>query len=180
MENTEVKKIDTVSKELFKKATIILNDKIVNLEEKFANRKPETYNDKTKYRSDKLAEFAAALSKAQGEMEVAGKSSDGFKFKYADLTEVVRASRAALCDNGFSVLQQIITDRATGKDYIETVLLHESDQWMSSSLEVSPSELKGSSQMQSFGASITYLKRYCYASLVGVVSANEEDIDKKQ
>ena len=130
-----------------------------------------------KIHSDDLSELATALSKAQGEMEIAGKVSSGYNFKYADLAEVVKASRSALSKNGLSVLQSLVTNKKCNKTFLETILLHASGQWIKSSLEVPKIETVGKAPVQNFGATITYLRRYTYASLVGVVASKEEDLD---
>ena len=57
--------------------------------------------------SDNIAELAAALSKAQGEITGALKDSSNpfFKSKYADLASCWDACRKQLAANGLSVIQ---------------------------------------------------------------------------
>lgn len=123
------------------------------------------------HQSEQLDQLFTALSKAQGEMDTAAKSSTNpfFKSKYADLTEIVLASRGCLKNNGLCVDQQIIShDR---QDYLVTCLGHTSGQWKRSCIAIRPSK----DDIQSFGSAITYLRRYCYASLIGMVVDEDDD-----
>ena len=150
-----------------------LNTKIEDLQSKLNSNQPQQKNH-----SDNLIDLAIALAKTQSEIEIAGKSAAGYNFKYADLAEIIKASRPYLSKNGLSVLQPIISNKATDKMYLETILLHASGQWIKSSLEIPEIDIAGKTAVQSFGATVTYLRRYSYASLVGVVAAKEEDLDK--
>jgi hypothetical protein len=105
-------------------------------------------------------------------MSVAGKDSNNpfFKSKYADLASVVAASRPHLAKNGLSVIQQITVDN-DGKRLLVTILGHSSGQYISSRVGLNPIK----EDMQSLGSAITYMRRYAYASLVGVVADDEDD-----
>lgn len=123
------------------------------------------------HRSEQLNELFSALSKAQDEMKVAAKDSSNpfFKSKYANLQAIIEAARPALCKNGLAVTQQIISHEQG--DYLVTILGHSSGQWISSKMRIAP--LK--SDVQSLGSYITYLRRYSYATLVGVYDGNDDD-----
>lgn len=123
-------------------------------------------------RSTELKELFAALSKAQGEMEVAGKKSTNpyFKVKYADLAEIVRASRPYLAKHGLSVIQQILSN-SDGGSILHTILAHASGEWISSQMRILPPK----ADVQALGSYITFLRRYAYAALVGIVSSEEDD-----
>jgi hypothetical protein len=122
--------------------------------------------------SPNLGKLYEALAKAQLEMQPAKTSSNNpfFKSKYADLAEVVRASRSALAKNGLAVMQYV---KATeeGKSLLCTRLGHTSGQWIESSIPIR-SEKPG---IQGFGSNLSYLRRYMYGALVGVVSSGEDD-----
>lgn len=122
-------------------------------------------------RSDQIDALLAALAKAQAEMPAAGKRSDNpfFKSKYADFNEIVKASRPSLSKNGLSVMQMI---RDKGEyQVMETMLGHSSGQFVISEVKIAPAK----SDVQSLGSYLTYLKRYSYAAIVGVVIADEDD-----
>ena len=123
-------------------------------------------------RSESLNELFAALSKAQAEMKPAGRNSENpyFKSLYADLAEIVRVSRPALSKYGLSIIQQVL-QTPEGQNILHTILAHSSGQWISSQMRIIPSK----TDIQSFASYLTYLRRYSYAALVGVVASNEDD-----
>jgi hypothetical protein len=122
--------------------------------------------------SEGLDKLFQALSKAQQEMEMAKTEARNpfFKSKYADLASVVKASRPYLCANGLCVVQRILPN-AKGEMSLFTRLCHSSGQWMESSMAILPPK----NDIQTIGSYITYLRRYNYASVVGVVAAEEDD-----
>lgn len=123
-------------------------------------------------RSDDLKDLFAALAKAQSEMQTAGLRSENpyFKSKYADLAEIVRVSRPALTKNGLSVIQQILPNE-DGQNILHTILTHSSGQWIESRMRILPSK----PDVQSLASYITYLRRYSYAALCGIVASHEDD-----
>lgn len=127
---------------------------------------------RTGYRATQINELASAMSKAQLEIKVALKDSNNpfFKSSYANLQSVIEASRPALCKNGLSVMQQIRPNLA-GQECLVTLLCHSSGQWISSEMKITPAK----ADIQSLGSYITYLRRYCYASIVGVYDGTEDD-----
>ena len=122
--------------------------------------------------SEQINELAAALAKAQAEMQTALLTNDNpfFKSKYAGLAEIVKASRPALTRNGLAVVQ-CIKPGTENYEALSTLLLHSSGQWIESSINIKP--LK--QDVQSFGSYISYLRRYGYAALVGVITGDEDD-----
>ena len=123
-------------------------------------------------RSENCAELFAALAKAQAEIRIANESADNpyFKSRYADLESIVKASRVALSKNGLAVIQQIMA-HDDGSSVLNTLLTHSSGQWIESRMRITPAK----NDIQSVGSCITYLRRYCYATLVGVVAGGEDD-----
>lgn len=126
------------------------------------------------FMSAEIKEISAALSAFQGsveqpklEKEVKVKTQTGgeYKFKYADLSACVKAAAPALKEHGLSV-SQIISD---GK--LITLLSHTSGQWFKSELLL-PTQ---STDYQSFGSAITYLKRYSYCAILGIVADTDDD-----
>ena len=118
-----------------------------------------------------MNELFTALAKAQSSMLVAENTSANphFKHKYADLTELVKASRPALTQNGLSVIQRVVYTE--GQAYLESILCHASGQSISSSIAITPQK----NEIQSMGSYLSYLRRYSYSALVGVVTQDEED-----
>jgi len=123
-------------------------------------------------RSTEIKDLAAALAKAQSEMPIAGlnKSNPYFKSSYADLQSIVAASRPSLTKYGLSVTQQIV-HLEDGQSVLYTTLWHTSGQWIMSKTRIVPAK----NDIQTISSHITYLKRMCYASLIGVVTGDEDD-----
>lgn len=123
-------------------------------------------------RSDELGALATGLAKAQLEMPVAKTNSVNpfYKSNYADLASIVRASRPALAKNGLCVIQSIL-ETEEHPPQLNTMLLHVSGQWVESRVSVNPEK----KDVHSFAAKLTYLKRYSYASICGVVADGEDD-----
>lgn len=124
------------------------------------------------YKSEQLKELFTALAKAQAEMPIAGlnKKNPFFKSSYADLMELVRVSRPVLTKNGLSVTQIILKDE-TSKEVLHTILGHNSGEWLESRMTLNPSK----TDPQSLASYLSYLKRYSYAAIVGVVASDEDD-----
>lgn len=123
-------------------------------------------------RSVETKDLFAALAKAQGEMTMAGLSNENpyFKSRYADLAEIVKASRPALTKNGLAVIQQILPNE-DGQNILHTILTHSTGQWIESRMRILPSK----PDVQSLASYITYLRRYSYSAICGVVVSNEDD-----
>lgn len=122
-------------------------------------------------RSESIAKIAAALVKAQAEMGNAVKDSKNpfFKSKYADLNAVREACMPALNKHGVSVIQP--TSVIDGKLYVETVLLHESGEFLSGLYEVVVGK---QNDPQALGASISYSRRYGLQSMVNIGAADDD------
>lgn len=129
--------------------------------------KPNKHN-----RSDEIKDLATALSKAQAEFHTAdlNKINPYFKSSYADLLSIVAASRPALTKHGLSVTQEVSNDDL-GALWCITELMHNSGQWKLSRFRMVPPK----NDIQAISSYNTYVKRMCYASLIGVVTGDEDD-----
>lgn len=121
-------------------------------------------------KSDSIIELAKALNKAQGDMTGAKKSSTNpfFKSKYSDLNSVIDAMRVPFYENGLSYSQFPINDG--DKVGVETILMHTSGEWLSSTL-VFPTAKKDA---QSGGSAITYARRYALQAMAGIPSEDDD------
>lgn len=119
-------------------------------------------------RSESLSELAGALNKFQSEMGkvVFDSNNPFFKSKYASLSALVSTAKPILAKNGLSV-SQLVSDGGS----VTTMLLHSSGQFLSSTLTLKP--VKEDPQGQ--GSAITYARRYAYASILGIVSDEDDD-----
>jgi hypothetical protein len=121
-------------------------------------------------KSESIKHIASALNKAQAEMSGAKKGANNpfFKSKYADMNSVVDAVRIPFCNNGLSYSQfPIMQDNKVG---VETILMHESGEWMSDIL-VLPMVKQ---DPQAAGSAITYAKRYALQSIAGIPSEDDD------
>ena len=126
-------------------------------------------------RSSNIDELCSALAKAQGEFKSARKNQINLKRdfnsdKYADMTAVVDASRHALSSNGLSIAQPI-QEHPSGANYIHTILMHTSGQWIESVIKLVPSQ----EDIDSVESNLICMKRHAYASIIGVVLEDEDD-----
>ena len=122
-------------------------------------------------RSESIAKIASALVKAQSIMGNAIKDAKNpfFKSSYANLNAVREAVLPAMNANGISVLQPTV--QVDGKSFVETVLLHESGEFISSLTEVIVSKANDAQQQ---GSGISYARRYGLQSLANI-SAEDDD-----
>lgn len=121
--------------------------------------------------STTITKIAPALLKAQTQMGNAKKDANNpfFKSKYADLNSIREACMPSLNENGISVIQPTISK--DGKNYVQTILLHESGEYISGLTEIVFSKEKDA---QAQGSGITYARRYGLQSLVNV-GAEDDD-----
>lgn len=122
-------------------------------------------------KSETIKIIAAALVKAQSEMGNAIKDSTNpfFKSKYADLNSVREASLPILNKHGISVIQP--TTVIDGVNYVETILLHESGEWISSLTQIIAAKINDA---QSHGSGLSYARRYALSSICNI-GAEDDD-----
>lgn len=118
-------------------------------------------------KSESISKLAMALVKAQAQIKVAVKDSNNpfFKSKYADFATIVEAVKPHLNSNGIVFLQVV------GLDGVETVLLHESGEFISG---VTPIVVAKQNDPQALGSAITYAKRYGLQAIVGIPSDDDD------
>lgn len=116
-------------------------------------------------------QIAAALVKAQMEMQTAIKDSKNpfFKSNYADLNSIREACVPALNKYGIVLLQPIV--QVNEKNYVKTLLLHESGESIECLTEIIYSK---ANDAQAQGSGITYARRYGMQSLC-CIAADDDD-----
>lgn len=121
--------------------------------------------------SPTVGELAKALAKAQGAMTSAKKSAVNphFKSKYADLAEVIDSIRKPLSDNGIAFTQLNTTDES-GTVSVTTMLMHESGEFIGSTFSAKPQQ----ANVQGYGSTITYLRRYSAMAIAGLASDDDD------
>ena len=126
-------------------------------------------------KSESIKELASALTKAQAEMPAIKFDSKNpfLKNDYASLGAIIAGARPVIAKHGLSVSQ--LTFGEDGVAGVETVLMHTSGEWISSSISMPVGEEKGKSSAQVAGSIVTYLRRYSLASILGIYSDEDGD-----
>jgi hypothetical protein len=153
-------------------------------------------------KSETLTHLATALAKAQAEMPVAvfDATNPFLKSKYASLGAVIQASRPILAKHKLSLVQFPISggsatgngDRTNGTEGtnaatarcdarptefvgVESILMHESGEFVAERILIPLTEEKGKTKVQCAGSTLTYLRRYSWASILGMYSDEDSD-----
>lgn len=98
-----------------------------------------------------------------------------YRYRYADLADVLDSTAPHLADNGIILLQPPVTT-AKGKTAIQNYLAHKSGQFISALVELPP--LGDRATPQQLGSLITYLRRYSACALLGISSQFDDDDGK--
>jgi hypothetical protein len=134
--------------------------------------------------SDNVGALAAALAKAQSEIQNPEKSltativspfpREGIRtFRYAPLSTGLDLVRKCLGQHEIATVQTTAIDREGGLICLTTTLVHASGEWVSSDWPVCP--LTETAAPHRLGAALTYARRYALFTLVGI--AGEDDLD---
>ena len=131
--------------------------------------------------SSSIQNLATALAKAQAEMPVAvfDAANPFLKSKYASLGAVIQSSRPILAKYNLSLIQFPISQPAIPPAVdlvgIESILSHASGEFISERILIPLVEEKGKSRVQTAGSVLTYLRRYSWASILGMYSDEDND-----
>jgi hypothetical protein len=117
--------------------------------------------------SETIKTISPALLKAQKTIGAAKKGATNpfFHSTYADLGSVMEACKEHLNENGITILQPIVNM------VVETILLHETGEWISSE---TPIVCKEQNNPQALGSAVTYARRYGLQSMV-FIPAEDDD-----
>lgn len=131
------------------------------------------------------AELYAALAKAQGafqpivknrEVQITMKTGGSYRFRYADLEEITAKTRPALSINGLAMIQTI--EHGQNGPLLVCRLMHAGGGMVAS--EVSMPGVRDMGDPKSFGAAITYLRRYMVTAMLGVAADDDLDEDGQE
>jgi hypothetical protein len=134
--------------------------------------------------SDSIGAIAAALAKAQGELQNPEKSliatvrspfprEADRSFRYASLASGLDIVRKALGCQEIATIQTTAIDQDSGQIRLTTLLAHASGEWISSDWPVCP--ISDTVSPQRMGTALSYARRYALFALVGI--AGEDDLD---
>ena len=127
----------------------------------------------------RIKNVARALGRAQAEFlpikrtatGVISSKGDAREYRYAELSDVIDATRPALTRHGLTVTQQ--SELAGNEIKVRTRLIHHSGEYLE---EVLPLPIPDSyNRIQAIGSAITYGRRYGLSLVLGV--ASEDDLD---
>lgn len=119
-------------------------------------------------KSSSLVELTKALVAFQAEIGPIAYDADNpfFKSKYATLAQLVKKASPIVAKHGLAVIQPL-----GGTGAVTTILLHTSGEFIQDTMELKPVK----DDPQGHGSSITYARRYGYASILGLVSEEDDD-----
>jgi hypothetical protein len=134
--------------------------------------------------SENIGAIAAALAKAQGELQNPEKSlvatirspfprEADRSFRYASLASGLDIVRKALGCHEIATIQTTAIDQDSGQIRLTTLLAHASGEWISSDWPVCP--ISDTVSPQRMGTALSYARRYALFALVGI--AGEDDLD---
>ena len=130
-------------------------------------------------KSESVAQLYAALSKAQGAFAtinkantatVPTKAGGSYSYDFADWSDVVEAVRPILAAHGLGFTQWPVVN-AHGNEALETMIFHESGEWMSATMLLHGAENGAQAQ----GSAITYAKRYALCAALGIATDKDDD-----
>jgi hypothetical protein len=120
-----------------------------------------------------------SLAAFQQEVPVIHKGTQGYGYSYADLPKIFEVINPLLQKHGLGFTQMI--NSIDGQNYIKTVVFHiESGEMIDSNNLIPYVQLKGMNDFQSFGSGVTYFRRYCLSSILGLVTDKDTDASGEQ
>lgn len=124
-------------------------------------------------KSENIGQLAKAMSLLQGEVSDIKKDKKAYTHKYGDRPQLLQILRPLLLKNNLSVMQfpGLNEDRVV----LETIVSHESGEWISGVMEAPITLGKGMIPAQAVGATITYASRYALLSIFGIGAEDEDD-----
>jgi hypothetical protein len=112
-------------------------------------------------------------------VKVIHKATQGYGYSYADLPKIFDEINPLLQKHGLGFTQLINTKE--GVNYLATVVFHvESGEQIESNCMIPYVQLKGMNDFQSFGSGVTYFRRYCLSSMLGLVTDKDTDASGEQ
>jgi len=127
-----------------------------------------------------MKNYYKALAGFQQECPVLLKDTQGFQYKYVDLTKIIYSINPLMKKHGLGFTQMLGTNPDTGNTCVTTTIFHiASGESNSSTVDIPLVELKGQNSLQSLGSGCTYFKRYQLSSALGIVSDEDTDAFSK-
>jgi hypothetical protein len=93
-------------------------------------------------------------------------SNPFFKSKYATLSNILKAIKGPLLENGLTFVQF-----PDGENGLTTRLMHSSGEWMEATYQMKPAK----ADPQGLGSAITYQRRYSLGAVLGLDIEDDDD-----
>ena len=120
-----------------------------------------------------------SLAQFQQEVPVIMKNATGYGYQFADLPKIFEEINPLLQKHGLGFTQLI--NSQDGLNYLKTILFHvESGESIDSLTLIPYVQLKGMNDFQSFGSGVTYFRRYCLSTILGIVTDKDTDASGEQ
>eukprot|EP01047_Picozoa_sp_COSAG01_P036153 COSAG01_NODE_2813_length_7029_cov_5.326263_2_plen_175_part_00 len=120
-----------------------------------------------------------ALAAFQQEVKPIFKGTKGYGYSYADLPTIFDKINPLLEKHGLGFTQLINTHEED--NYLNTIIFHvESGETLESNTLIPQATLKGMNDYQSFGSGVSYFRRYCISSSLGLVTDKDTDASGEQ
>ena len=124
--------------------------------------------------SPEINGIGKALCALQAQLTPVGKNANGHNYKYSDLPTLLDHIKPlmAACELSYTQTGEILPD---GSQALVTTLYHfPSGQWVRGRFALTTEERKGINHNQAFGSSISYMRRYALAALLGVAQSDDD------
>lgn len=120
--------------------------------------------------SDQIDQIAAALAKAQGEIQNVVKDAKNphYKSDYATLDAVTDTVRPIFAKNGLAIVQ--IPTSENGIATVHTLITHSSGQWIKGDTACPLSK----ADAQGLGSATTYLRRYATSAAANIAQTDDD------
>ena len=126
-------------------------------------------------KSETIGNLAAALSRLQGEIQNTTKDKQGYGYRYSTLDAILEMARPLLNKYELAITQLTINDASNPAVVgVEGVLLHSSNEWLSSTVYMPVEPKKGLNLAQCSGVIISYIRRYQIAALLGIAQTDTD------
>lgn len=144
-------------------------EKLIDLQERIQRRSAELEFSRA------LAEFQTACPAIQksSTAKIASRTGAGYSFTYADLEEIIGTVRPILSAHGFSFTFDSDTDGKMLK--CVCTLRHSHGHSMTSSFKLPTESASGATEQQKVGGALTYAKRQCLVSVLGLALTDPEE-----
>ena len=129
--------------------------------------------------SESIKNIAAAIVKAQAEVENLYPSSKGYGYDYVPLNKIIDTLKTVLPKNGLAYIQLPFGGQSGQTVGLSTRIVHDSGEWIEETAEFPVTDMKGVNATQKAGAAITYFRRYALLSAFGITGDKDVDANDK-